>query len=133
MLFGRSIGAATSALGLGRAPAIGLLAAAVCLLLMLSVPVFARVSGTTLSLAPDWLSALPGLFAQAGIAEETLFRGYLYGHLRDGRSFWRASALSILPFSAVHLYLFLTMPWPIALAAVLFAVVASLPRGMLRP
>ena len=33
----------------------------------------------------------------------------------------------MLPFVAVHLLLFVTMPWPIALAAVLLAVVTSFP------
>ena len=53
--------------------------------------------------------SLPGLFAQAGIAEELLFRGYLFGHLREGRSFWRAALLSMPPFLAVHLLLFFQM------------------------
>jgi hypothetical protein len=33
----------------------------------------------------------------------------------------------MLPFVGVHLFLFLTMPWPIALAAVLLAVALSFP------
>jgi membrane protease YdiL (CAAX protease family) len=74
---------------------------------------------------------LPGLFAQAGIAEEVLFRGYLFGHLRVGRTFWRAAAVSMLPFVSVHLVLFLSMPWPIALASVLLAVVISFPLARL--
>jgi membrane protease YdiL (CAAX protease family) len=44
------------------------------------------------------------------VAEEVLFRGYLFGHLRRGRSFWRAAVLSMLPFVCVHLLLFFTMP-----------------------
>jgi membrane protease YdiL (CAAX protease family) len=74
---------------------------------------------------------LPGLFAQAGIAEEVLFHGYLFGHLRVGRTFWRAAAASMLPFVSVHLVLFLSMPWPIALASVLLAVVISFPLARL--
>jgi membrane protease YdiL (CAAX protease family) len=30
----------------------------------------------------------PGLFAQAGIAEEATFRGYPFHRLRKGGSFW---------------------------------------------
>ena len=74
---------------------------------------------------------MPGLFAQAGIAEEVLFRGYLFGHLRRGRSFWRAALLSMLPFVAVHLLLFATMPWPIAAAALLLAVIVAFPLARL--
>ena len=37
----------------------------------------------------------------------------------------------MLPFVAVHLFLFLTMSWPIALASVLLAVVISFPLAHL--
>ena len=37
----------------------------------------------------------------------------------------------MVPFVAVHLFLFLTMPWPIALAAVLLSVVLSFPFAYL--
>ena len=84
-------------------------------------------AGVSIRLTADGLVLLPGLFAQAGIAEEVLFRGFLFGHLRAGRSFWGAARLAMLPFVAVHLFLFLTMPWPIASAAVLLAVILSFP------
>jgi membrane protease YdiL (CAAX protease family) len=87
--------------------------------------------GLTLASYPGWTSLLPGLFAQAGIAEEALFRGYLFGHVRVGRTFWRAAGLSMLPFVAVHVILFFSMPWPIALASVLLAVVISFPLAHL--
>jgi membrane protease YdiL (CAAX protease family) len=82
-------------------------------------------------MAPGWIASVPGLFAQAGIAEEILFRGYLFGHLRTSRSFWRAAALSMIPFVAVHLILFATMPWPLALASVLLAAVITVPLACL--
>ncbi len=37
----------------------------------------------------------------------------------------------MLPFVGVHLLLFLTMPWPLALAAVLLSVVLSFPLACL--
>ena len=80
-----------------------------------------------MTFAPGWLWLLPGLFAQGGVAEEVLFRGYLFGRLRRGRSFWRATGLSMLPFVGVHLLLFFTMPWHIAMAALLLSVVLSIP------
>ena len=87
-----------------------------------------RVGACLLS---GWISLLPGLFAQAGIAEEVLFRGYLFGHIRVGRTFWRAAAVSMLPFVTVHLVLFFSMPWSIALASVLLAIVISFPLAHL--
>jgi membrane protease YdiL (CAAX protease family) len=85
----------------------------------------------TLTLVAGWAWMLPGLFAQGGIAEEVLFRGFLFRYVRSGRSFWRAASVSMLPFVAVHLLLFLTMPWPIAVASVLLAVVVSFPLARL--
>ncbi len=103
----------------------------VCVLLLASVPVFARTTGSSVTILPDAIGLLPGLFAQAGIAEEVLFRGYLFGRLRRGRSFWRAAFLSTIPFVGVHLLLFGTMPWPVALAALMVSVATSFPLARL--
>jgi len=131
-LFGHRLLIAARALGLGRPRTRGLVVAcAVSLLLFLVVLVFVGVTGGQVSFFPDWMSLLTGLFAQAGVAEETLFRGYLFRHLRVTRTFWRAAVLSMLPFTGVHLILFLTMPWPVALIAVLLAIVLSFPLAYL--
>ena len=132
VLFGQPLLPAAEAVGLGRPRTKGLAIAGVIGLMLLSiVPLFARATSGSVDLVPGWAALLPGLFAQAGVAEETLFRGYLFGRLRRGRSFWRAASVSMLPFVGVHLLLFFTMPWPIALAAVLLAVVLSFPLAHL--
>jgi membrane protease YdiL (CAAX protease family) len=132
LLFRKPIGAAARVLGLGRPAIPGVLAAtALGLLLLLVFPIFAALTGTRLAMTADWLRLVPGLFAQAGLAEEVLFRGYLFRHLRAGRSFARAAWAAAGPFAAVHLMLFLTMPWPVALAAVGLAVVLSFPLARL--
>ena len=131
-LFGRRPREALGCLGFGRPAAVGLGAAlTVCLLLLAVIPVYAALRGASVAFYPGWQWLLPGLFAQAGIAEEALFRGYLFGRLRRGRSFWRAVALAMAPFVLVHLILFMTMPWPVALAAVLLSVVMSFPLAYL--
>jgi membrane protease YdiL (CAAX protease family) len=76
-----------------------------------------------------WLG--PGILAQAGLAEETVFRGFLYGHIRRRHPFWRAALLSMLPFTLVHLTLFATMDWPLALAALVLSIVISFPLAHL--
>lgn len=63
------------------------------------------VTGTRLAMTAGWRRLVPGLFAQAGLAEEVLFRGYLFRHLRGGRSFVRAAWAAAGPFAAVHLVL----------------------------
>lgn len=131
-LFRRPLPAVVHYLGLGRPTARGMLAAAVAVVaLVLVLPLYALVRGTEIAPAPGWLGMLPGLFAQAGVAEEILFRGYLFRHLQDRRSFWRAALLSMLPFVGAHLILFFTLPWPIALASVGLAAATALPLAHL--
>ena len=69
-----------SALGSDRGQAGLPVAIVVIATTMAVVPVFAWASGVTA--VPDSRTSflLPGLFAQAGIAEELLFRAYLFGH-----------------------------------------------------
>jgi membrane protease YdiL (CAAX protease family) len=103
--------AALQQLGLGWPTAAGIFGAlVVCLLLLAVIPVYAALRGASLTTYLGWPWLLPGLFAQAGIAEETLFRGYLFGQLRQGRGFWHAAAVATAPFVVVHLILFAIMP-----------------------
>ena len=123
---------ATRAVGLGTPGLQGLIVAGgVAALLLMVVPSYVALTGSHWTVDAHWLERLPGLFAQAGIAEEVLFRGYLFGHLRRGRSFWRAATISMIPFVVVHLLMFLTMPWPVAVASLFLAVVISFPMAQL--
>ena len=125
-------GAAVRRLGLGPPRVKGLaVAGGIAVLLLVVALLFVRARELSPAFYPGWISLLPGLFAQGGIAEEVLFRGYLFGHIRVGRTFWRAAGLSMLPFVSVHLVLFISMPWPIALASVLLAVIISFPLAYL--
>jgi membrane protease YdiL (CAAX protease family) len=132
LFFRQSPAAALQSLGFGRpaAPALAL-AFGLSLLLLAVIPTYALLRGETLALYPGWLWLLPGLFAQGGVAEEALFRGYLFGRLRRAHSFWRAATLAAVPFLIVHVYLFATLPAMIALAAVLLAVLMSFPLAHL--
>jgi membrane protease YdiL (CAAX protease family) len=89
------------------------------------------VTGRQVSLHPGaaWLAV--GILAQGGLAEELVFRGYLYGRLRQTRTFWRAASVSMVPFAAVHLVIFLTMDWPVALVALLLSMALSFPYAYL--
>ena len=132
LLFGRSFVHAARALGFGWPASRGVRAVLVVSVAMLLVlPAYALAVDSSLELYAGWVWLLPGLFAQAGIAEETLFRGYLFRHLRATRSFWRAALAAMGPFVLVHLLLFLTLPWTFALAAVALAVIVSFPLAYL--
>ena len=126
LLFGQSARAALRALGFGRPAGRGLMVAlGVSLLLLGLFPIYAAIGGASLAADPGWVWLLPGLIAQGGVAEEALFRGYLFGHLRQGRSFRRAAALAALPFALAHLYPLAILPWPVAIASLLLATIPS--------
>ncbi len=119
-------------LGLGLPAWSGILiGVALAVVLIAAFPLYSWMTNSSLELYPGWISLLPGLFAQSGIAEETLFRGFVFGHLRSGRRFWRAAAVSAIPFVIVHLFMFATLEWPIALAGLLLSVAISFPMARL--
>lgn len=131
-LLKRSFKESVKDVGLTRPSAFGILTAVViCVLLLLIIFVFAFVSDISLGFYPDWYLLVPGLFFQAGIAEETLFRGYLFGHIRKNYSFWKAAVISAIPFILVHLIMFYSMPFAIAFASILLSVVTSFPFARL--
>lgn len=119
-------------IGFGKPSAKGiLLSLTVSFLLILIIPLTIIYTGASWSMYPGWLGLLPGLFAQGGIAEETLFRGYLFRHLREGRKFMRAAMIASIPFVAAHTVLFFTMPWAVALASLLLSAIISFPFARL--
>lgn len=111
-----------------RAVSVALILSGVMLLFF---PVLSLASGARLSLNGNWLPTLAGIILFNGLAEETLFRGYVFGNLRQGSSFLRAGFISMLLFVAVHLYLFVGNPFIIGLAGTLVAVSAAFPMAYL--
>jgi membrane protease YdiL (CAAX protease family) len=99
--------------------------------LLLFYPVFALASGAQLALRPDWVMLAVGMVAQGGVAEEVVFRGFLFRRFREGRSFWRAAWLAAIPFVAVHALLFLSLDFWVALASLLLALSISFPFAWL--
>lgn len=97
------------------------------LVLLCFFPAYSALMNVAVTWRSDaWLLAC-GMFLQGGVAEETLFRGFLFAHLRQGRSFWRGAWLSAIPFTLVHCMLFITLDWPVALAALALALAISFP------
>jgi membrane protease YdiL (CAAX protease family) len=132
LFFAKSSASAAFALGLGSPTLRGMLiACGISLMMLLTIPVFTMLTKSSFSFIPGWGWLVPGLFFQGGIGEETLFRGYLFGHIKKRYEYWKAAALAAIPFVAVHLILFLTLPWPIAVASILLAVAMSFPLSRL--
>lgn len=132
LVFKRSLVPALQKLGFGYSTrsAIGL-AILMSLLMLAFYPVFAWSVGAPVRLADDWLWKSIGVFAMGGIAEETLFRGFVFGHFRETQSFRAAIWRSMVVFAAVHLLLFTYLPAPVALISTAIAIVGSLPLGYL--
>jgi membrane protease YdiL (CAAX protease family) len=118
-------------LGLGTPRRRGIVASALVSFIFLGVIPLSTLFGSQVSIAQAWWLMLLGLFAQAGIAEEVLFRGYLFHHLKQGREFWRAALLSALPFAFIHLGLFVVLPYPLAFASLALALVMTPPLSHL--
>jgi membrane protease YdiL (CAAX protease family) len=133
LAFDRTPRQALAALGFGRPQSGALLAAAIIAAAMISFfPIYSLVTGTPFSLRSDWPWVLVGAIALNGLAEETLFRGFVFGHLRQaGDSFRRAGVISLLIFGAVHLYLFTSNPFVVAMLATVLAVAAAFPFAFL--
>jgi membrane protease YdiL (CAAX protease family) len=128
LIFKQTVPDALRSLGLGRPnPRTMLITLFIGVMLLAFYPAFSLATGAKLTLHDHWIGMSLGLFAQAGVAEEILFRGYLFGHLRRGRTFWHAALLSLLPFVAVHVLLFTSLDWTIALTSILLAVAATFP------
>jgi hypothetical protein len=133
LAFQRSPVRALASLGFGRPRPGALLAAAIIAVAMLAFfPVYSLATGTPFSLRSDWVWVLVGAIALNGIAEEVLFGGFVFGHLRQaGYSFRRAGLFSLSIFGAVHLYLFASNPFVVALLATLLALAAAFPFAFL--
>jgi membrane protease YdiL (CAAX protease family) len=125
-LFSGTVVEAARSIGLARPKASGMIVAMVIAKLMfLSVAIFAWQTGSTIEMYPNWPLLMIGIFFQAGIGEETLFRGYLFGHLRQRHTFGKAVFFAAIPFVIVHLILFYQLSWSLAGASILLSIAMS--------
>lgn len=125
-LFSGSFLGSWRALGLGAPTKVGLLVGGLACGLMLAVlPGAAMFTGARITLRSDWLWLAAGLVAQAGLAEEVLFRGFIFGRVRIGRPFWRSVLLSLPPFALAHVLLLASLPPALAFASLSLSVVIT--------
>ncbi|MFN8445006.1 MAG: CPBP family intramembrane glutamic endopeptidase [Caldilineaceae bacterium] len=125
-LFTRDWQAALRRLGLGWSgwPALGV-ALLIALLQLAVYPLITWLTGYRWTLPPNWLWTMVGIFALHGVAEEVLYRAFLFGHLRQGRSFWRAAWLAVLLFTLSHLPILATQGLLVGGAAVMLSIASS--------
>jgi membrane protease YdiL (CAAX protease family) len=90
-------------------------------------PLYAWATNTPLQIKPSWVWFILSAVLVNGLAEETMMRGYVFRHLREGRGFWRAATLSTIYFALYHFPLILTAGPVIGIAGVIM----SIPIGFL--
>lgn len=123
---------AATALGfVAPTPRASLVALGVSLPMWLVLPLYYRMSGAALTINPEWLTILLGVILVNGVTEEAIHRAFIFGHLRQARSFVFAATISAAIFAAQHLYLIATMGWVAGLASVLLALFLGFPLAFL--
>jgi membrane protease YdiL (CAAX protease family) len=132
LLFRSSLLQAIRDVGIGRPRwSVIFVAFLITMPLLVYFPLFSRITRIPLTLYQDWPSKLLTVVLMQGITEEILFRGYIFGHLREGRSFRRAAAISALFFGLTHLHLFMILDPLVAGIATLLAIVSHFPSAYL--
>jgi membrane protease YdiL (CAAX protease family) len=98
---------------------------------VLCLPLGARAIGVTLELRPNWPSVLVGALVFHGLAEELVWRGFVFGHLRRTRTFWRAVAWSVPLIALTHLPIVVSSGFAVGVLATLTAAATCLPFAYL--
>lgn len=119
-------------LGLGwpgwRALGVALLIAT---LQLAAYPLITWLIGYHWVLPPQWPWTMVGIFVLHGMAEEVLYRGYLFSHLRHGRTFGRAAWLAVLLFALSHLPILWSQGLVVGGMAVALSIISSFPFAYL--
>lgn len=127
VLYQKGLSKALSDIGLTRFSWGGIRIAAIYLLpLLVFFPLFALLTNTPLATQPNWQWLILNVLLVNGLAEEIMMRGFVFRHLREGRPFWRAAALSTVYFAAYHVVLIFTAGPLIGIIAVVIAIPAGL-------
>jgi membrane protease YdiL (CAAX protease family) len=97
----------------------------------LFLPIHGRLADAPSSLNPDWLPILLGVILVNGVAEEVIHRAFLFGHLRETRSFWTSATISAEIFAFQHIYLLFTIGAVAGIASVVLAFALAFPLAFL--
>jgi len=123
---------AVRTLGLGRPDRRSLAVSAVLsALVLLWWPATALLNGAPIPLRPDWPVVLIGILTLHGLAEELIWRGYVFRRLAQGRSFWPAVLWTMPLIAVTHVPIVVTAGPAIGISAMLIAAVTSISLGRL--
>ena len=120
-----SVPSALGALGFGRPNRTPLaISAVVSVILVVSLPLVFRLAGADFVLPDNWFALALGIVVLNGFAEETIYRGYLFGRLRRGRTFWKAVLIGIALHTLAHVPLMATAGIAVGLSGMVVAALA---------
>lgn len=126
VLYKERLSKALSDIGLTRFNWTGIRLAAVFLLpLLIFFPLLTLLTKNPLAVQPNWHWFFLSALLINGLAEETMMRGFVFRHLRKGRTFWRSAALSTVYFAGYHLVLIFTLGFTFGLIGVIVAIPAG--------
>ncbi len=110
---------------------------AVIVALVVSIPMwlfpwlYGAFTGASIGLAPNWATVLLGVILVNGIAEEVIHRAFIFGHLRQQRSFIQAASISAAIFALQHVYLVFTIGAVGGAGAILLALLLAFPLAFI--
>jgi membrane protease YdiL (CAAX protease family) len=131
-LFNMNFGRAIKQLGLGKPAFLSIgLSVGLSLMLFACYPLITYLTGYSFTIPPGFVWTAVGLFALHGIAEEILYRGFLFHRLREGRSFLGAGWLTVMFFSLSHIPIIVTQGILVGGMAVLLSIASSFPFALL--
>jgi membrane protease YdiL (CAAX protease family) len=131
-LFNMNFGKAIKQLGFGKPAFLSIgLSVGLSLMLFACYPLITYLTGYSFTIPPGFVWTAVGLFALHGIAEEILYRGFLFHRLREGRSFLGAGWLTVMFFSLSHIPIIVTQGILVGGMAVLLSIASSFPFALL--
>jgi membrane protease YdiL (CAAX protease family) len=97
----KGLAQALSDIGITRVGGKGIrIALAYMVPLLLFFPVISLLANSPIAIRSNAVWLVINIILVNGFAEEILMRGYVFRHLREGRSFWRAATYATLFFAA---------------------------------
>lgn len=132
LLFGRKWRRIPVILGfVAPRPRAAVVAIVVSLPMWLFLPLYGWLVAAPFTLSRDWTAIFLGVILVNGIAEEVIHRAFIFGHLRETRTFWASAGIAAGVFAAQHIYLLFTMGTVAGVASVVLALAVAFPLAFL--
>lgn len=104
----------------------------ISIVLFIFYPVLSKFTGYNIDYSNLFITLQIGVFLVHGIAEELVYRGFLFRHLREmGLKFMKACFISIIFFAAAHIPVIASMGLIVGLTAFLLAAISAFPLAYL--